>query len=65
MPKVSKQGRDDSIKAKVNTWALKSAFSIFMVKLYGFCLSIAYIAHQRHSYIVYRLSDNLCTYIDR
>ena len=24
---------------------------MFVVKLYGFCLSIAYIAHQRHHYI--------------
>ena len=24
---------------------------MFMVKLYGFCLSIAYTAHQRHPYI--------------
>ena len=31
---------------------LKQAFSIFVVKLYGFCLSIAYIARQRLSDIV-------------
>ena len=27
------------------------AFSVLVVKLYGFCLSIAYIARQRHPYI--------------
>ena len=27
------------------------AFSIFMVKLYGFCLSIAYIERMRNPYI--------------
>ena len=39
---------------------IKQAFSVFVVKLHGFCLSIAYIAHQCHPYIesrVYRLSD--------
>jgi len=38
---------------------LKQAFSIFVLKLYGFCLSIVYIACQRHPYIksLYRLTD--------
>ena len=27
------------------------AFSVFVVKLYGICLSIAYIARGRHTYI--------------
>ena len=29
---------------KKEAWALKYGFSVFVVKLYGFCLSIAYIA---------------------
>ena len=36
---------------KEEAWALKEAFSVFVVKLYGFCLSIAYIARRRHPYI--------------
>ena len=36
---------------KEEAWALKYAFSIF-VKLYGFRLSIAYIARPCHPYIV-------------
>ena len=32
-----------------------------MVKLYGFCLSIAYIARWHHPYIEYRLSDEELT----
>ena len=33
---------------KEEAWVLKYAFSMFVVKLYGFCLSIAYIARRRH-----------------
>ena len=29
----------------------QEAFSAFVVKLYGFCLSITYIARRRHLYI--------------
>ena len=32
-------------------WVLKLAFNIFVTKLYGFCLSIAYIARRRQPYI--------------
>ena len=40
------------IKAlKDEVWALKRAFSVFVVKFYGFGLSIAYIAHPHHPYI--------------
>ena len=35
---------------KEEAWALKYGFSVFMVKLYGFCLSIAYTARRRHPY---------------
>ena len=33
---------------KEEGWTLKYAFSVFVVKLFGFCLSIGYIAHPRH-----------------
>ena len=33
------------------------AFSVFVVKLYGFCLSISVAARPCYPYIVYRLSD--------
>ena len=36
---------------KEEAWILKEAFCVFVVKLYGFCLSVAYIACQRHPYI--------------
>ena len=32
-------------------WVLKKACSLFVVKLYGFHLSTAYIARPRHPYI--------------
>ena len=35
----------------MKTRRLNKLFSVFVVKLYGFCLSIAYIAHWRHPYI--------------
>ena len=36
---------------KQEAWALKYAFSMFVVKLYSFCLSIAYIGRRHHPYI--------------
>ena len=33
---------------KKDGWVLKYAFSVFVVKLYSFCLSTAYIARRRH-----------------
>ena len=36
---------------KEEAWALKKAFSMFVVKLYSFSLSIAYIARRRHLYV--------------
>ena len=36
---------------KEEGWVLKEAFSVFVAELYGFGLSIAYIARLRHPYI--------------
>ena len=36
---------------KVGGWVLKYAFSVFVVELYGFCLSIEYYACLHHPYI--------------
>ena len=44
---------------KEEAWALKYAFSVFVVKLYGFCLSIPYIARRRHPYIESLLTPDM------
>ena len=36
---------------KAEAWVHKYTFSMFVVILYGFCLSTAYIAHQHHPYM--------------
>ena len=42
---ISLADHEDIQRGKYDT------FSVFVVKLYGFCLSIAYIAHPHQTYI--------------
>ena len=44
---------------KEGEWVLKYAFGLFLAKLYGYCLSVAYIVRPDHSYIQCLSTNNL------
>ena len=44
------------VSTSVRRLGIYISFSVFVVKLYSFCLSVAYIVHQCHPYTVYQLS---------